>query len=133
MTTVHIQFQKVIMDEEDVGTGNDHMISRVFFRIGPAGKMVDSFATIKQIPGGREAIAIEAHPPSLYDGPMEVSRPSNYKGPLAFEAYRDLVERYYRAAVLGTIKMTGTGRLRNNAFATPMSGTFDVEDRGTGW
>lgn len=79
---------------------------------------------------------LEVYPPTLQaDG-------SRYKGPINWEAFRDVVEQYYRRSIgsEGTGIRIGAGSsnivMRNNIIeATVESPAWEVEDRpgGGGW
>lgn len=117
---VDVEFHKLIQDAQDLNTSDDYMISRLFFRIGPAEKMIESQATIKQTVG------------APIDEVLEVSRPAGYSGPLNHESFRQAAELYFRTC-LSRIQVNTGVRMRNNTFATSWSTSFEVEDPGKGW
>jgi hypothetical protein len=104
------------------------MVSRVFFDMGVEGKNYsDLYADIKQPVGG-----------SFETSPLEVSNPPNYKGPFNYEAFRTVVEQYYRGLVGATgsgIRIVGSSniRMRNNTFIQSMTAQFEVQVAGGPW
>jgi hypothetical protein len=128
MTSAKGTFHRCIQDSQDYGIDDEHMVSRVFFTFTVAGKEhPDLYADIKQTVGS-----------DFENGPIEVSRPHGYKGPFNYEAFRAVVEKYYRSFVGAQgrgIRISGGGniRMRNNTFIQEMSFEFDVDESEVGW
>jgi hypothetical protein len=128
MAIATITLHKLIQDSQDYGSDDEHMVSRVFFDMEVDGKkFADLYADVKQSVGG-----------SFETSPLEVSSPPNYKGPFNHEAFRAIVEQYYR----GLVGATGSGihisggsniRMRNNTFVKPLSAQFEVQVAGGPW
>lgn len=119
---------RVVQDSQDYGSDDEHMVSRVFFDLDVDGvRHTGLHADVKQPVGG-----------SFDDGPLEVSRPFGYNGPLSYETFRRAIEQYYR----GLVGATGTGihivggsniRMRNNTFIQPEVFELEAEPPGGGW
>ncbi len=128
MATAIITLQKLIQDSQDYGSNDEHMVSRVFFDMEIEGKKYEALhADIKQSIGG-----------SFETSALEVSNPANYKGPFNYEAFRAIVERYYRSLVGATgsgIRISGGSniRMRNNTFVQPVTAEFEVKVTGGPW
>lgn len=128
MTVVNLTFHKLIQDSQDYGSNDEHMVSRVFFDMEVDGKkFTDLYADVKQLVGG-----------SFETSSLEVSNPSNYKGPFNHLAFRVIVEEYYRSLVGATgsgIRISGgsTIRMRNNTFFKSVNSQFEVQVTGGPW
>ena len=128
MAIATITIHKLIQDSQDYGSNDEHMVSRVFFEMKVEGKKYpDLYADIKQPVGS-----------SFETSPLEVSSPPNYKGPFNYEAFRAIVEQYYR----GLVGATGSGihisggsniRMRNNTFVQSLTAQFEVQAAGGPW
>ena len=128
MTKVAIHFDHILQDSQDLGSDDDHMISRVFFAITVGDEsFANLYADIKQTVGADFAT-----------DPLEVSQPANYTGPLDFNAFRKCVEEYYRKFVgaqgSGVRVAPKAGvRMRNNNFGGAWSCSFDASETTTAW
>lgn len=128
MANLTITLQKLIQDSQDYGSNDEHMVSRVFFDMEVDGKtFVNLYADVKQTVGG-----------SYETSQLEVSNPPNYKGPFNHEAFRAIVEQYYRGLVGATgcgIHISGSSnmRMRNNTFVKSMTAQFEVQVTGGTW
>ena len=127
MISIDIQFERVHQISQVLSGDDRHMVSRVFFVIhAPRENQFSTFADVKQIVGGE----FEHHP-------LEVSRPSMYRKAWNQNAFRDLVETYYRQLIGPTggginVPGTSTGQLKNNQVGHPMSASLQAsEDPGT--
>lgn len=122
MAKAKVLFRELIQDSQEYGSNDEHMVSRVFFDLEIDGvKHEGLYAKIKQAVGS-----------SFESAPLEVSSPANYKGPFNFDAFRDVVERYYRGLVGGQgsgIRISGGSqiRMRNNRFEPPAIAEFEVQ------
>lgn len=128
MAKAKLAFHKCIQDSQDYGSDDEHMVSRVFFTFTVAGKEhPDLYADIKQTVGS-----------DFETGPIEVSGPHGYTGPINYQAFRDTVEKYYRTLVGSQgrgIRISGGRniRMRDNRFIQEMSFEFDVDESAAGW
>ena len=128
MATAKLFLRKLIQDSQDYGSNDEHMVSRVFFDLEIDGvKQEGLYANIKQPVGS-----------SFESSPLEVSSPSNYKGPFNYEAFRNIVEHYYRSLVGATgsgIHIAGGSniRMRNNTFIQYEAHEFEVQIAGGPW
>ena len=128
MTTAKLSLNKLIQDSQDYGSNDEHMVSRVFFDIEIEGtKHEGIYADIKQPIGS-----------SFESSPLEVSSPANYRGAFNYEAFRSIVEQYYRSLVGAGgsgIRISGGSniRMRNNTFIQPATAEFEVQVTGGPW
>lgn len=120
-------FTRLVQDSQDLGSGDDHMVSSVYFDLEYGGKTYsDLHVDVKQAVGGdTEAF------------PLEIGRVSGYTGPGNYTAFRDGVERSFR----GLVGSSGRGiqiadganvRMRNNTFSMRSVVEFPVTPLG-GW
>jgi hypothetical protein len=98
------------------------MVSRVFFDLEIQGKLhSDLYTNVKQPVGG-----------SFESSPLEVSRPVGYEGPFNYEAFREIIEQYYRSQVGASgraINIGGGGgniRMRNNKLVNPVVKEIEI-------
>jgi len=128
MTTARLLLHKLIQDSQDYGSDDEHMVSRVFFDLEIDGKNHPGlYADIKQPVGS-----------SFESSPLEVSSPANYKGPFNYDAFRNIVEHYYRSLVGAGgsgIRIEGGSniRMRNNTFVRSVAAEFEVQLAGGPW
>jgi hypothetical protein len=128
MANARVIFRELVQDSQELGSDDEHMVSRVFFDFEFQGKVEHGLhADIKQSVGS-----------SFEASPLEVSKPADYKGPFNFEAFRDAVEKYYRGLIGAQgrgIQVTGASnvRMRNNRFAQTTTVEFNVEPSGGPW
>jgi hypothetical protein len=125
MAKCKVTLTRCIQDSQDYGSDDEHMISRVFFKMDIDGRHYsDLHADIKQVVG------------SNYEtGDIEVSHPRGYTGPFNYTAFRDAVEVYYRRLVgsAASVMRPGPGsRMRNNTFNIEKVVEFDVDTTGSG-
>ncbi|HEX7708374.1 MAG TPA: hypothetical protein VF701_18070 [Thermoanaerobaculia bacterium] len=127
MEQARITFTKLIQDSQDLGSDDDHMISRVFFDLEYRGKTYSGLhVDLKQSVGG-----------NIESDPLEVGKVGGYSGPGNYVAFRDAVEQYFRSLVGSGghgIRITGGTniRMRNNTFNQRMVVEFPVTAQG-GW
>lgn len=128
MALVRIHLKRLIQDSQDYGSDDEHMVSRVFFDLDIGGTKYEGlYADVKQVVGT-----------SFESSPLEVSRPTGYTGLLNYEAYREVVEDYYRSLVGAQgsgIRFAGASsvRMRNSTFVREHLAEFEVEAPGGGW
>jgi hypothetical protein len=89
VSEVKIEFTHCIQDALEYGSDDENMVSRIFMDITAKGKVFrDVQVNVKQ----RVA--------SNYGSdPLDVGQPVGYDGPLDYEVFRGVVERYYRDLV----------------------------------
>ena len=128
MPTATVRFHKCIQDSQDYGSNDEHMVSRVFLTLEAGGKVYPNLTVdIKQTVGARFETA-----------PLEVGPPKGYNGSYNYAAFREVVERYYRALVGSQgrgIHIVGPSdvRMRNNTFVQPGVATFEYTDQSPAW
>ena len=145
MAKAVVTFFKCIQDSQEYGSNDEHMVSRVFFKLEIEGKEpINLESNIKQTVG------------SDYDsGPIEVSQPHRawrglwgirwpwcplgYTGPFNYQAFRDCAEKYYRSLVgaQGSSIRIGPGskniRMRDNVHQQNMKCEFEIDSSAPGW
>jgi|SRR5579862_5159423 len=125
MPTVTVNFKGMLQDSQDVGSDDDHMVSRVFFSVTADGQTVDNLhSDVKQTVGSDYATE-----------PLEVTRPA-YDGPMNWTEFRQCVESYYRQALRRFVRYSaGTViRMRDNRVELPQSCSFEAAGTGgAGW
>ena len=128
MTTAKLLLHQLIQDSQDYSSDDEHMVSRVFFDLEIDSKKHEGlYADIKQ-------------PVCSWfeSSPLEVSSSANYKGPFNYEAFRNIVENYYRSlAGAGSFGIHIEGgsniRMRNNRLAQSVAAEFEVQVAGGPW
>lgn len=124
MSTARVTFHQILQDSQELGSDNEHMISRVFFDLEVGGERHEGLhADVKQPVGS-----------SFEDDPLEVSAPSGYDGPFNFAAFREVTEEYYRRAIgsRGSAIQVGEGasniRMHDNLIGLKMVAEFEVRE-----
>jgi hypothetical protein len=123
-------FTGIMQASQEYGTDDEHMVSRVYFDIEIEGKPQRGlYVDVKQAVGS-----------SFEGGPIEVSLPKGYKGPISYTTFRDEVERYYRDSFgsSGRAFRFGPGShvvFRNNLVQMVKVVEFEADDRSepSGW
>ena len=83
-----IRFSRCIQDSQDYGSDDEHMVSRVFFRLQTDAELFpDLMCDVKQMVG--EAFETAR---------LEVGQPIGYHGSLDYTLFRQAVEEYYRSS-----------------------------------
>lgn len=125
---VTVTFTHCILDSQEYGSDDQHMVSRVFCDIETEGQRQSTHVNVKQIVG------------SDYEtGVLEVGLPDSYRGPLKYHHIRDEVEAYYRSLIgrasKGGIRLSGVGRIRMSNINLVKEHKFDMEvdDSWAGW
>lgn len=123
-----IRFSRCILDSQDYGSDDEHMVSRVFFTLKAGGRVYpDLTCDVKQAVG------------EPFDkAALEVSRPRRYDGSLDYAPFRQAVEDYYRSMVgsLGSvIRIAGGGnvRMRNQVLAKTDEERVRYSEESLGW
>ena len=121
-------FHKLIQDNQDYGSDDQHMISREFFTIEIDGHVSkESYVDIKQPVGS-----------DFETTPLEVSKPNGYNGPFNYEAFRQIAEDYYRSLIGSKgsgINISGDGNIRmlNNSYIHQATYEIDVIIESPTW
>jgi hypothetical protein len=122
MANATLVIKKLVQDSQEYGSDDEYMVSRVFFDLVIDSQVYQELtADIKQMVGS-----------SFEDDPCEISLPSGYDGPINYQAYRDIIENYFRKLVGekgSAINISGGTniRMQDNTFIFPMSFTFSVD------
>lgn len=128
MKKARVTFHKCLQDSQDLGSDDEHMVSRVFFTLEIDGKKFDDlYVDLKQSVGS-----------DFKKGIIEVSSPKGYKGPFSYLAFQEGVTKYYQSLVGSQgrgIRIQGGGkvRMRNNTFIQEMTIEFEVGDADSSW
>ena len=128
MPIATVRFTHMIQDSQEFGSDDEHMVSRVFFslRVGDQPTQ-DTYVNVKQTVGS-----------SFADGPLEVSAPAGYPGPMNHAAMSAAVEKYYRSQVGAAgsgIRIVGAAnaRMEDNIFVAASTTTFEVAELAPAW
>ena len=132
MSTVRVTFLSCLQDSQELGSSDEHMVSRLFFNIEENGREYTGFhCNVKQVVGA----SFES------DTPLEIEPPAGarYRGPFNYEAFRAEAETYYRELVgaQGQAIRIGPGakgiRMRNNHFGRKKSVEFAASGQVCAW
>jgi hypothetical protein len=120
MAKVKIVFHGCLQDSQEIGSDDEHMVSRVFFSLEVGKRNFDNlFVNIKQPVGS-----------NYEDFPFEVESPKGIDGPFNYEAFRNAVETYYRELVGSQgsmIKIVNSNvRMMNNRIEKRRIFNFDI-------
>lgn len=91
MPRMRVKFLKCLQHSQELGSTDEHMVSRLFFNLEVDGRAFTGFhCDVKQIVGA----------PCESESPPEIGPPAgtSYRGPFNDEAFRVEAERYYREA-----------------------------------
>jgi hypothetical protein len=92
MVKVTILFHGCRQNEQDIGTPDEFMQSRVLYSVQSPNKRYDGLSVfIKQVAGDK-----------YETGGIEVDSPNGYGGLMNYSAFRDAVEGYYRSLIGST-------------------------------
>lgn len=129
MSVAKIYLEKLVQDSQELGSNDEHMVSRAFFTLEVDGEKHHGLhANIKQPVGA-----------NFESDPLEVSAPSGYTGSFNHEAFQNIIEQYYRSLVGSTgsgISISGGAsniRMQNNTFVQPAEAEFEVSEGSAGW
>jgi hypothetical protein len=123
MPTATITIERLTQDPQDAKSGHTHQISRVFFMLDVEGKKYPNlYADIKSPIAG-----------SLESSSLEVSKPHHYDGPFNYEAFRVIIEQYYRGLLenigSGSPISSGSSLIKsNNTFVQMMTAHLEVPE-----
>ena len=124
MTSCRLTFHRIHQDSQAFGSDDEHMVSRLFFTLEvDEERFEDLYCDVKQVVGGDYAT-----------GPLEVSPPASYSGPMNYMAFRNAAEDYYRSAFGGGGWAVSFGpgasdiRMRDNVAMRERAYEFDCED-----
>lgn len=116
---IKIIFHECHQFSQELGSNNEHMISRVSFdfQIGK-NEFKDLYCDVKQLVGG-----------SFVDSPLEVFPPNGYEGKYNYEKYREEVERYYRDSFgpQGKGINIKAGTMKENTVSMPREVEIEVD------
>jgi|TARA_R110000851_G_scaffold155597_1_gene298112 hypothetical protein len=116
---IKIIFKKLIQDSQQLGSNDQHMVSRVFFDIESEKVKLNSYADVKQSVGS-----------DFESTQLEVSRPHNYEGPFDYFKFQQLVETYYRNLIGSTgtgINISGGGNIRMSDNIFVQTAVYEIE------
>ncbi len=111
-------FYRIIQDSQDLGSDDEHMVSRIFFHLEVDGHLYrDLYSNIKQTVGDD----FESEPS------LEVSGPQGYDGPeINYNSFRNAVEQCFRSHV----GSRGTGiRIAPGARVRMQNNIYDFSQR----
>lgn len=124
MPVVRVTFKEILQDSQDLGSDNEHMVSRLFFDIDVDGERHEGLhADIKQPVGSDFETAA-----------LEVGRPAGYDGPLDYSKFREAAEECFRRQVgsrgSGIRVQDGASniRMRNNRFGFRYVAEFEAHE-----
>ena len=127
--TATIRFRRCVQDSQEYGSTDEYMVSRLFFDIEAAGKVIGSaHADLKQSVGD-----------DFERGAIEVGRPQGYDGPWNHGSFSDAAVTYFRGLVGSSgkgIRIEGSTdiRMRDNVFAFEREFPIELPERGgAGW
>jgi hypothetical protein len=123
-------FSQIMQNSQDLGTNDEHLVSRVFFDLVVGSKVHRGlYADVKQTVGTNYETA-----------PLEVSLPAGFEGKINYDQFRRLVGAYYRNAVgsagRGIRVASGSSVvMRNNLFVFSATAEIDVDEsrEPSGW
>ena len=127
MSKARVVLHTIIQDSPDYGSDADHMVSRVFFTLDVDGtRYEDMYVDVTQ-PYGT----------TYQEETLEVGRPQGpYEGNWNHNAFRDVVEHYYRRMIREQGGMIGIGysarniRMQNNVIGGPPTEyEFEIPDQ----
>jgi hypothetical protein len=125
MSKARVVFQRLFQDSQNIGSDEDHMVSRVFFTLDVDGKTYEDMYVDVTQPYGTD----------FQEEPVEVGPPQgSYEGNWNHNEFREAVEHYYRSSVgaQGRGIRLGPGvqdvRMRNNTFAVQGKVEFDIPE-----
>lgn len=127
MATGTVTFTKLLQDSQDLGSDDEHMVSRAYCMVDAEGQQYETYMDIKQPVGGN----FEADE-------LEVSLPAEYSGPVNYAAMRAAAEEYYRSLVGSSgsgIRVEGASsvRMRDNTFIQTHAVQVDFSNEGASW
>lgn len=123
-----ITFYRCVQNSQDLGTSDDHMLSSIHFYLDIAGKKrQDLYSIIKQTVGS-----------NFNTSPIEVSAPIDYNEPFNYEAFRALVEKYYRKLVGSSnalISVSGNAKvhMQSNTFNMTETAELELKEPDASW
>lgn len=89
MPKARVQFTHAILDSQEYGSDNEHVVSRVFFSLEIDGTAFnDLYVEVRQTPGS-----------DFEKYPLAISAPNGYNGIFNSNNFRPLVENYYRQLI----------------------------------
>jgi hypothetical protein len=125
MNKMELIFSKCILDSQEYGSDNEHMVSRVYFSIDG-----EEYECNVRQPYG-ESFSFE-------NDPIEVETPEELKGKVNYGQFRDEVENYYRKLVganASSIRIQGAPNVRMSGITFTIAHTATIDKAGMsgGW
>lgn len=123
MPTACVTFRRIRQDSQDLGSDDEHMVSRLFFDLEVGGERHEGlYADVKQPVGS-----------DFESASLEVSRPAGYDGPFNYSSFRAAAEEYYRQAIGSrgsAIRIEGASdvRMRDNLIEQKAVAEFEVPE-----
>lgn len=130
MTNIaQITFYKCIQDSQEFGSDNEHVVSRVFFKVTVNEKTLEYFCNIIQDYGSSFSYETD---------PLQVSNPFSQDIRINYEQFRSSVESYYRTCVGSTangIRIEGSTnvRMQHNIFSTLQTVSIQTGENSPAW
>ena len=128
MKKAKVIFHKILQDSQDLGSDNEHMVSRVFFTVEIDGSTTNNLhSDVQQVVGC-----------NFETDPLEMYFPKGYEGLLSYRAFREAVESYYRSAFGSQgkeFKIQGGNniRMRDNTVVSERVVEFEVDEANPAW
>jgi hypothetical protein len=123
-----VTFLRCLQDSQDLGSDDEHMVSRVFFTMAVDGQTYNElYVDLKQTVGSNFEM-----------GNIEVGRPNGYQRPFKYLAFRDAAEQYYRSLIgssggMINVQEGANIRMRNNIIVRDMIVEFEINEATTSW
>jgi hypothetical protein len=128
MALVRIDIDRCVQDSQDYGSDDEHMVSRVFFKITVDGQAkADSHCNLKQLVGD-----------SYESGEIEVGGPAGYSGAFDQQRFAREMTAYFRGLIGssgGVINLAGSHyiRMKNITVRKRHSFQFEAGEAGHTW
>ena len=121
-----LELKSLHRDAAELGSGEDVVVSRVFFHLRVSGEAPRRLAA-----DVRQHVH-DSHASTA----LEITRPLDYQGPLNYAAFRRCVEAYYRRLVSGASAerpSASTRGPRDQVIGAPMNFSFEIPDDPSVW
>lgn len=118
MDRFKVTFYRCLLDSQNYGSNDEHMVSQVFFVLDVNGKREGDFvADLKQVVGS-----------DFERGAIEVSAPHGYQGPFDHEGFSEAATKYFRSLVGASgsgLRMEGARNIRMRNCEYNMSAEYE--------
>jgi hypothetical protein len=125
MPTIRLHVTKANVDSQELGSSDEHMVSRFFMTIDDGQSVQESHVDVKQVVGSRYT-----------EGQIEVGPLAGYRRPYNHGEIRERITDLYRRVIVGPgglLSSTGGGVIRLQNLEFGLDQTIDVEaDRSGG-